>query len=76
LRGEGRVRVNVGVGFKESKYFLQLPEITNLEWEECNEQGPKSLFVTLYLQGFPEHDKKRFVIKKEKKGRTGKLIFS
>ena len=26
-------------GFKEPEDFLQLPEITNLDWEEWKEQG-------------------------------------
>ena len=33
------LRNSLSGGFNEPKYFLQLPEITNLEWEEWKEQG-------------------------------------
>jgi len=33
------LRDSLNGGFKEPKDLLQLPEITNLEWEEWKEQG-------------------------------------
>jgi len=33
------LRDSLSGGFKEPKDLLQLPEITNLEWEEWKEQG-------------------------------------